>query len=174
MFHGSPQATLGNYPSPSGHCMGVHRPHWAITDIYLSFKYSPPGSSPAHFWCFLLTLDPLSQGTNLRRSWFNSLIPSLLVKLLRCPSPSPTLSSQTQYPDTHFTWNPQCPPLSVSQRILLSGNTQPPHSHKNQRENRNQRIKSTPNKNKTMYQHKSCLGITKKTQLIIGRTMCLH
>lgn len=76
------------------------------------------------------------------------------VDLLNSPHNSfPFLSVSLQYLETLSTQDPRWPHLSGTQRYFLLGNSQLPHSTKNQRGDRKPRIEHSPNKDKARYQH---------------------
>lgn len=95
----------------------------------------------------LLTIWPRSQDTK-----------QIVVKhpalIFSCELPRIThqqfsfFSVSFQYLETHFTRNAQWPHLAESQQNFLPGNTQPPHTPKNQRDNRKKGIKHPLNKGK--------------------------
>jgi hypothetical protein len=144
-----------------------------------------PSSVADHLLRLSLTPKPYSQGTKQILVEHPAFLPpgTSSVTLLPHPhpSPSPFLLISSQYPETYFTWNPQWPHLSGSQKNFLPGNTQSSCSHKNQGVQRKPRKNCSPNKDRTRYQYQELnlskpryLDIRIKAQCVTVKTVCFH
>lgn len=103
-------------------------------DLCLSLfsKSKSPVSAPALKQTLLWPLLTLPLFPGDWETWWNTLFLISSVDHFQAPSSSPFQSVSSHYLETHFTWTPQWPQLSRSQRNFLPGNTQQPYSPKNQ------------------------------------------
>jgi hypothetical protein len=122
--------------------LGAHRPLLSgqpVGQLHLpTFPSIPPNLSPQFH--LQLSSRPLAVPSP------TFLHPTFLprVKPLYYTQPIPIPKCHVPIPRSHFTWKPLVPtPIKIPE--FLSGNTQPPQSPKNQRENRNQGTKQPPN-----------------------------
>lgn len=122
-------------PNSSRRFLENHRPHLLTSPPI--FPCPVPKSHPQ--LCSRLAAvaslysAPIPRG--LSRSWWVILLYSLRFSPIITSNPCPSQSVSSQYWGTHFTWNSQGPHLSLwTQKDFVSGNTQPPHPPKNQRD----------------------------------------